>query len=252
VTWHEPSVPDHQFSDVELAALYDVFYPWDSRDDFPFYLPMVMPAGSALDVGCGTGTLLKAARKAGHQGRLCGLDPAFGMLEVAREEQGIEWILGDTSSVDFVDEFDFVVMTGHAFQVLVSDDEISSTLAAIRSALTEQGVFAFETRNPSAREWEYWTGERVEGVTTDSGATVLMRNRVDTLDVDRVSLTTTYWSPAWEEEKVSRSTLRFLDLGSLNSRLDETGLEIVEQFGDWDRRPLDDDSPEIITIVRRR
>lgn len=244
-------MPDHQFSNVELASLYDIFFPWESRDDFPFYLPAIMSAGSALDVGCGTGMLLKAARRAGHQGRLCGLDPAFGMLERARDEPGIEWILGDTSSVSFVDEFDFVVMTGHAFQVLVSDEEIYSTLVAIKSALTEKGVFGFETRNPSVREWEYWKEERIQGVTTDSGTTVLMRNRVDTLEADRVSFTTTYWSLAWDEERVSQSTLRFLDAQSLNSRLGEAGLVVVEQFGDWDCRPLADDSPEIITMVRR-
>ena len=245
------AIPDHQYSNVELATLYDVFYPWESRDDFPFYLPMIMSVGSALDVGCGTGALLIAARQAGHRGRLCGLDPALGMLERARHQEDIEWILGDTSSVPFENEFDFAVMTGHAFQVLVSDEEISSTLTAIKSALTEHGIFAFETRNPSVREWEYWTEERIEGVTTDSGVTVLMRNQVGTVEGDRVSFTTTYWSPGWNEEKVSRSTLRFLDVGSLNSHLAEAGLQVVEQFGDWDRRPLADDSPEIITIVRR-
>ncbi|MEK8169819.1 winged helix-turn-helix transcriptional regulator [Streptomyces sp. M19] len=52
--------------------------------DFTFYLPLVMSARSVLDVGCGTGALLRGARENGHTGRLCGLDPAVGMLEVAR------------------------------------------------------------------------------------------------------------------------------------------------------------------------
>ncbi|MFI1396091.1 hypothetical protein [Streptomyces sp. NPDC020681] len=36
-------------------------------------------------------------------------------------------------------------MTGHAFQVLVEDDELRTALAAVRSALTGEGRFAFET-----------------------------------------------------------------------------------------------------------
>ena len=39
-------------------------------------------------------------------------------------------------SVDWQREFDAIVMTGHAFQVLVDDDEIRAALVAIRSALT--------------------------------------------------------------------------------------------------------------------
>ena len=51
-------------------------------------------------------------------------------------------------------EFDLVVMSGHAFQVLLGDDEIRSALAAVRAALVPGGRFAFETRNPPARTWE--------------------------------------------------------------------------------------------------
>jgi hypothetical protein len=31
--------------------------------------------------------------------------------------------------------------------------------------------------------------------------------------------------------------------------LTEAGLTVVEQYGDWDRRPLSESSPEIITVA---
>lgn len=34
-----------------------------------------MAAGSVLDVGCGTGSMLQSARERGHAGRLAGLGP---------------------------------------------------------------------------------------------------------------------------------------------------------------------------------
>ncbi len=88
-----------QFADDRLAALYDLFYPPTQRDDFAFYLPLVMAARAVLDVGCGTGALLRLARKSGHAGRLCGLDPAAGMLNQARQRSDVEWVQGDLSSV---------------------------------------------------------------------------------------------------------------------------------------------------------
>ena len=221
------------------------------RPDFGFYLPLVMSAGTVLDVGCGTGELLRLARQTGHTGRLCGLDPADAMLDQARTRSDIEWILGDLASVDWDQEFDLVVMTGHAFQVFVEDDELRASLAAIRSVLTEDGRFAFETRNPLVRAWEGWTHNAVE-VVSAAGAVVRMAHEVETpVDGNIVSFTTTFTSPSWDRPQVSRSTLRFLDADSLSSFLSDAGLAIEEQFGDWDRQPLTDTSPEIITIASR-
>ena len=127
---------NHQFSDDRLAALYDLLFPWERRDDFPFYLKLIMSAKSVLDVGCGTGALLRRAREAGQTGRLCGLDPAVGMLIQARVRSDIEWVLGDLSSVAWDREFDLIVMTGHAFQEFLDDNESRASLAAIRSRIS--------------------------------------------------------------------------------------------------------------------
>ena len=240
---------DYQFSEPKLAALYDAFCA--GREDFDFYLPLVMSAKSVLDVGCGTGELLRTAREAGHTGRLCGLDPAAAMLEQARKRRGIEWVHGDLATVDWRREFDLVVMTGHAFQVFVEDDQLRASLAAIRSALTEDGRFVFETRNPSARGWEAWTPDNAVEI-SHSGSLVRMAHQVETpVEGDVVSFTVTYTSPSWDEPLVSRSTLRFLDVDSLSTFLSGAGLIVEEQFGDWGRQPLTDTSPEIITVARR-
>jgi ubiquinone/menaquinone biosynthesis C-methylase UbiE len=105
-----------------------------------------MDATSVLDVGCGTGALLRRARQAGHAGRLCGLDPDPAMLAVARRRGDVEWVAGTAASMAFDREFDLAVMTGHAFQVLVSDEELRASLTAIRRALADGGRFGFETR----------------------------------------------------------------------------------------------------------
>ncbi len=65
---------------ADTADWYDTVNTWDASDDF--YLGLVLPEASVLDVGCGTGSLLAAARDAGHTGRLVGLDPDEGMLAV--------------------------------------------------------------------------------------------------------------------------------------------------------------------------
>jgi SAM-dependent methyltransferase len=255
-TWHACQVVvDRLFAEPTLAALYDLFCPWEATGDSGFYLPMVMAAGSVLDVGCGTGMLLRRARQEGHPGRLCGLDPAAAMLDVAISSEGgagpgVEWVLGDLGSARWTGEFDLVVMTGHAFQVLTGDEELRQALAAVRTALAPGGRFAFETRNPSARGWEAWVPENAVELTAESGAIVRMAHQAEPPAGDLVSFTVTYSSPAWQRAERSRSTLRFLDADRLSAFLAGAGLEIGEQYGDWDRTPVRQGSPEIITVAR--
>ena len=242
---------DRLFADTTLAALYDSFCPRERRDDFDFYMPMVMGAAAVLDVGCGTGVMLHEARDAGHLGRLCGLDPAAGMIEQARRRSDIEWVLGDLTASDWNSEFDLVIMTGHAFQVLLEDHNLRVSLAAIAAALTPGGCFAFETRNPKAREWERWNPEHAAQVSDPQGRTVRMSRQVDApFDGNVVSFSHTFSSPDWDQVEVSHSTLRFIEADLLAAFLAEAGLEVEAQFGDWDRSPLTDVSPEIITLAR--
>lgn len=70
------------YSDAQAAELYDVINPWAVDTDH--YAALAMAAPSVLDVGCGTGTLLKGVRAAGHQGHLVGVDPDGYALAIAR------------------------------------------------------------------------------------------------------------------------------------------------------------------------
>lgn len=242
---------DHQFEDPSLAALYDAFCPWEQFGDYDFYLRLVMAADTVLDVGCGTGALLGRARAEGHRGRLCGLDPARGMIDQARRHPDVEWVHGDLGAAPMQAEFDLVIMTGHAFQVFVTDTEIHDALRAIRTALVDDGRFAFETRNPSVRAWERWTPERAVEVTVHGGVRVRMAHEVQEPVVDDVvRFATTYTSASWDRPEVSHSTLRFLDRASLGQRLEAAGLVVEEQYGDWDTSAVSATSPEIITVAR--
>jgi SAM-dependent methyltransferase len=240
-------VVDDLFADQDLAALYDRLSV--ERGDENFYLHLMHSAPSVLDVGCGTGTLLNRARTGGHRGRLCGLDPAEGMLDQARRYEGIEWILGTLPEAGFAHEFDLVVMTGHAFQVLLTDDDVREFLAAARRALSGHGRLAFETRNPLVRAWERWNPDDVTEIRADDGAPVRVWHEVAAVDGQFVTFTETFASPAWDRPRVSRSTLRFLPAEALDALLVPAGFAVEERYGDWDRSLFTPASREIITIA---
>ncbi|QSB04198.1 class I SAM-dependent methyltransferase [Natronoglycomyces albus] len=233
-----------------MAQIYDTLC--TGRPDADFYLDLIMRSRSVLDVGCGTGAFLRAAREAGHPGRLCGLDPSEPMLEVARARGDIEWVCADVSAMHWRQEFDLIIMTGHAFQFLVDDAQIAGALEAIRRALAEDGRFVFETRNPLRRAWERWTSEYQKEIKGPNGEVIQVRHDLESVEGDTVTFTETMNSASWEKPSLSRSSLRFLDRPSLAQFIADAGLKVDHQYGNFDLRPFEDDDDEIITVASRK
>lgn len=250
---------DLHFSDPDMAELYDHFSYWRVSPQDDFYLDLVMGAEAVLDVGCGTGKLHRVARERGHTGRLVGLDPAEAMLDVGRRDRAdVEWVLGDLvrgpyqarADDSFEGGFDLIVMSGHAFQVFLTDEEVRANLAAVRRALAPAGRFVFETRNPDARGWLAWAPEKVRTVEGPGGREATCVHRLREVDGELVTFTSDYHVQGWKETKVSRSTLRFLAAEPLNAFLAGAGLRVSAQYGYWDRTPLTRAGEEIITFAR--
>lgn len=237
------------YSDRDVALLYDVLNPWGASE--AFYLDLVMGAAAVLDVGCGTGSILKRARSEGHPGRLVGLDPDVSMLEVARGRNDIAWHEGKASGLLWDGEFDLAIMSGNAFQCLITDEEIAASLAAIHRALVPGGTFAFDTRNPAAKAWLEWDQGAPMHVVDRQGRELAIS--YDVLDVTDgvVTLTENTSTRDGTPLRVDRGQLRFVEREALGRFLRQAGLEIAAQFGGWDRSPATPSSPFTVTLARR-
>ncbi|MGW5937901.1 class I SAM-dependent methyltransferase [Streptomyces celluloflavus] len=242
------------FSAADAAALYDVLNPWipGARPGDRFYDELVMAAGSVLDVGCGTGAMLHHARAHGHPGRLVGLDPDRAALARARRRADIEWVEGTAADARWQAEFGLATMTGHAFQCLVTDDDLSASLAAIHAALCDGGRFAFETRHPQARAWTEWNPSHAVDIRDAAGRPLRVWHEVESVTADVVTFTGTTAEPDGTVLHVDRTSLRFLDVATLDAFLADAGFETEARYGDWHRGPVTGTSREIVTIARRR
>lgn len=230
------SMPDKQFSDPRLADLYDLGNA--GSEDRDFYLALAGPTPKdILDLGCGTGLLSLAYAKAGH--RVVGVDPASAMLDVARrndKEAQVEWIEAYAERFETRKRFDLIIMTGHAFQVLLSDEQVALALACMSKVLKPSGRVVFESRNP-ALDWDQiWAKSYV--MDTSEGQVRAERRITDSSRVPD------YLSFAWDYHfadgvLTSESTLRFLDHGQILNRAIEAGLELTALYGNWDGTGFD-------------
>ena len=69
---------------------------------------------------------------------------------------------------------------------------------------------------------------------------------------DRVSSEIHYQFASDGRELVSSNQLRFRSQAELTRSLTDAGFSVERVFGDWDRRPLEVESPELIFVAARR
>ena len=162
-------MPADVFEEEFFASLYDCLNPWSVSDDF-YVEQAVRCGGPVLDLGCGTGML--ACSLAAKNLDVTGVDPAEAMLRVARSRADgdkVSWIHSDGQSLRLPQQFNFIYMTGHAFQQLLTDDDAVAVLRTAAHHLKAEGRFVFETRNPAAEAWLRWTPEHSERTVQSPG-----------------------------------------------------------------------------------
>jgi SAM-dependent methyltransferase len=227
--------------------------------------------GPVLEIACGTGRVAIPIAREGFA--VTGLDVVPGMLQLARSKSAglpVRWVEDDARSFDLGERFRLVFLTGNAFQLFLTNDDQEALLGRVRAHLHEEGLFAFETRNP---RW----GGRGEGEEDRAGLFVDLETRageearpsyVDAQGRDvRVFDTRTYdhvaqilhWTThqRWHEDgrertKTTRIALRYTFPQELAALLDRNGFTLVRRYGDWNGEPLTADSRSIIVVCRRR
>jgi SAM-dependent methyltransferase len=241
---------DPLYQDPELVAFYDIEN--DGRDDFDFCIEMARDARSVLDLGCGTGQL--AAMLADGR-RVVGVDPAAAMLDIARQREGgdrVRWVEASAQTVQLGQTFDLVLLTGHAFQVFLTDEDALAVLVIIARHLAPGGHFVFDSRNPARRQWREWVPEQSERIVAHPvHGDVRAWNDVTFDETTAIATYQTFYDIAAIGRTISADAkIRFIDAARLAGLLDAAGLKVDRWFGDWTGAAFDANSKEIIPVGR--
>jgi 2-polyprenyl-3-methyl-5-hydroxy-6-metoxy-1,4-benzoquinol methylase len=243
----EIMIIDEHYKDPRLVELYDLDSPWSEDREFYVRIAGASPK-RILDLGCGTGLLCDAYAAKGHD--VTGVDPSSAMLAVARRKphgSRIEWVQSSAQDYESQKPFDLIVMTGHAFQVLLEDDDVMETLTTIRDHLAPDGTVVFESRNPQidwASRWNYSLDIHLSDSIVRESRHFIAMNR------DRMTFDLRYQFP--DGTLASSSELRFLSRQEIENYLQKAGLRIDKMFGDWNQAPFDErSSDEMIFLARR-
>jgi SAM-dependent methyltransferase len=266
------------FADADNYDLED-----DSDTGVAFYADLAHETGGpVLEIGCGTGRVSIPIARQGLV--VTGLDIVPGMLERARRKSAslpVRWVQGDGRDFELAEQFRLIFLTGNAFQLFLTRTDQQALLEQAHRHLHEDGLFAFETRNPCWRQGaasfqdaqalshhpfpnaeglfaylETWEAEETDPPYTDSQGRQIHRSRTQEYDhVSQILQWTGYrrWQENGQEQtRISRLAVRYTFPQELDALLHYNGFQRERCYGDWDCSPLTIASPSIISVCRKR
>lgn len=238
----------------DFQAHYAELNPVD--DDYRFYADLALSRspGTAVDLGCGTGTLARLLARAGIA--VVAVDPDPAMVRAARsapDRDGsakVEWRQGYSDVLE-PESADFAVMSGHVAQVFVEEASWEETLRDLHRALRPGGTLAFESRNPAARAWEGWTRSATLRTVPTPDGDVEFWHETHSVQLPLVVYDTHALNVRTGHQTVDRDTLAFRSEALLRQSVEAAGFVVETVFGDWASGPTSPWSPELIVVARR-
>jgi SAM-dependent methyltransferase len=259
------------------SALYDSFIA-DYYDESPvvkgrvqdvaFYRDAAREFGDpVLELGCGTGRITMALAEAGK--RITGLDLSERMLERAVKKRGalrvearerIHFVQGDMARFDLGEKFRLVIIPFRPLQHLLEVQQHMDCLDCVRKHLAPGGRLILDVFQTDAERMHDPVHMRetlvTEYVTTD-GRQVRITERVAAFhraeqrnDVEMIF--SIRHRDGRQERMVFAWPLRYFFRYEVAHLLARCGFQVAAEYGDFDRTPIRDDSPEMIFVAEAR
>ena len=251
-----------------IGELYDNVPNYKTRHDIDFYAEEARAtSGEVLELGCGTGRVLIPIARLGR--KITGIDSSPRMLGQCRARLASESAAarkmatveaGDMRNLDLDRTFSLVTIPFRPFQHLISIADQIDTLRSAHRHLEPGGRLVFDVFNPNPR---YFVDERRADEREDTPETPLPNGRTfrRTGRVTAVSMSGQYSDVELiyyvrngngkTERLVQAFPMRWFWRQEMEHLLARCGFSIDAVFGDFDRSPLSDSSPEMIFVAER-
>jgi SAM-dependent methyltransferase len=255
-------------------ALYDSFIA-DYYDESPvvknrtqdvtFYRDAARDFGDpVLELGCGTGRITMALAETGK--RVTGLDLSERMLERAakkraalrtEERERVHLIQGDMAKFDLGETFRLIIIPFRPLQHLLEVREQMDCLECVKKHLAPGGrliLDVFQTDAERMHDPVHMRDALVTEYNTADGRHVRVSERVAAFhraeqrnDVE-MAFSVTH-ANGRQEKLVFAWELRYFFRYEVQHLLARCGFKVAAEFGDFDRSPIHDDSPEMIFVA---
>jgi len=256
------------------SALYDSFIA-DYYDESPivkgrlqdvmFYCNAAREYGDPiLELGCGTGRITMELAEAGK--RITGLDLSERMLERAVKKRArllvearerVHLVQGDMTRFDLGEKFRLIIIPFRPFQHLLEAQQQIDCLGCVRKHLAPGGKLVldvFQTDAERIHDPIHMREALVTEYKTADGRQVKVSERVAAFhraeQINDVEMIYTVVHPNGRKERlVFAWPLRYFFRYEVEHLLARSGFKTKALYGNFDRTPIADDSPEMIFVA---
>ena len=163
----------------------------------------------------------------------------------------MEWVEGDARTVRLRKRYDLIVLTGHAFQVFLTEEDQRAALATIAAHLSPTGRFVFDTRNPGLhgeRNVRHSSVRQLEHAALGAIEASNASHYDETTGI--LSYENGYRVLSTGEHFAGHSKILYTPRDKLARMISDAGLTVDAWYGDWEGNPLHAQSREIIPVGR--
>jgi SAM-dependent methyltransferase len=262
-----PSSPSYD-AIPEFGMLYDAVPMYNARTDALFYVEeAARTTGRVLELGCGTGRVLIPIARKGRT--IVGVDGSREMLarcaeKLAAEPEDVRRRAtlhhADLRDFDLGGTFSLAISPFRVFQQVTTIDDQLHFLSAAARHLEPGGRLVLDVFNPSFERLVGWRGDEIEDTPAQRLADGRIFHRtfrvVRVRWVDQVSETELiyYVSPASGApavRHVQSFEMRWYLRAELLHLFARSGFRVDALYGNFDRSPLTDSSPEQVVCATR-
>jgi len=236
---------------------YDLF---GEKDDVEFYVAQAKKhGGRALELGVGTARLAIRLARAGVE--TWGIDTSSHMLNAAEANASKEspevrarlhLSLGDAADFALPQRFSMIYFPSCSFDHILDPARQRAALLNIRRHVAPAGVYVFDLY--VADEVKAGSGWFVQRKSLDDGSTVVRSGYHVTRPEKRLMSLDMWYDHVMDGRVVERfyegSDVYVHDAQSIRGLLEDTGYEVVEEYGDHHGKPYRDGDSLIVMVTR--
>jgi SAM-dependent methyltransferase len=229
----------------KIADIYDDWYE-NYQPAAIETLAALAQGGPALELGIGTGRIALPLQDKGIM--VHGIEASEKMVARLQAKPGgyrIPITLGDFGTVPVTGHFPLIYVVFNTLFALRTQDEQLRCFKNVAAHLTPDGVFVTETFMPDMKRFQ--RDQSIHLVAMDDGYL-----RIDVTRHDPVQQTIYSQHVAWTESgaRFYPVRLRYIWPSELNLMAQLAGLMLAERWGDWDKRPFDQNSSRLISVFK--